>query len=215
MLFAPNEELCTLLERKTGKPCRLMQRGVDTALFDPAKRQRRDDDAVVLGYVGRLSVEKNVALLVEVQRSLRALGISNTRFRLVGHGSEEASLRQALPDAEFLGVLKGRRWPKPTPAWTPFVFPSETDTFGNVVLEALSSGVPAVVTRGGGPKFIVRDGETGRVCAPGEFAEAIAALVRTPQTLAAMRVAARQHALQCSWDAVFDRVYAGYAEALR
>lgn len=214
VLFAPNSELCTMLQERTGKPCHLMQRGVDTVLFDPARRPTAGDGTVVLGYVGRLSIEKNVLLLIDVQRKLRAMGVTRTRFRLVGHGSEEAALRAALPDAEFLGVLKGEALAEAYAGMDLFIFPSETDTFGNVVLEALSSGVPAVVTAGGGPKFIVRDGETGAVRAPAAFAETIAALLSDSGRLATMRSAARTYALQCSWAAVFDRVYAAYEEEL-
>ncbi len=211
VLFAPNAELCAMLERKTGRPCALMPRGVDTGLFDPARRQRSKDGIVVLGYVGRLSVEKNVGLLAGLQRALRARGVENTRFRIVGHGAEEAALRASIPDAEFLGVLQSEALAEAVAGMDVFVFPSETDTFGNVVLEALSSGVPAVVTHGGGPKFIVRDGVTGLVRRTDEFAEAIAELVRGPERLAAMRVAAREYALGCGWDAVFDGVVKGYA----
>jgi glycosyltransferase involved in cell wall biosynthesis len=95
------------------------------------------------------------------------------------------------------------------------VFPSHTDTFGNVVLEALASGVPAVVTPDGGPKFIVRDGETGFVVDDDRFAGAVAELVRDRARLDAMRVKARAYALGCNWDAVFERVYAGYEIALQ
>lgn len=214
VLFAPNQELCDLLERKTGKPCHRMQRGVDTALFDPAKRNRANDGTIVLGYVGRLSVEKNVLLLPAIQRELRALGIGNTRFRLVGHGSEEPVLRAALPDAEFPGVLKGEALAEAYAGMDLFVFPSETDTFGNVVLEALSSGVPALVTRGGGPRFIVRDGETGVVRSPAEFANTIADLAQAPDGMQRMGTAARAYALGCTWDAVFDGVYAAYGTDL-
>lgn len=214
VLYAPNEELCTLLERKTGKPCRLMQRGVDTDLFTPARRVRNPhDDTVVLGYVGRLSVEKNVALLPMIQRELRSRGIRNTRFRIVGHGSEEAALRAALPDAEFPGVLRGEALAEAYAGMDLFLFPSETDTFGNVVLEALASGVPAIVTHGGGPKFIVRDGVTGLIREPAAFADAVTELFQ-PQRRVAMQKAARAYALTCSWDAVFDRVYAGYHDLL-
>jgi phosphatidylinositol alpha 1,6-mannosyltransferase len=90
------------------------------------------------------------------------------------------------------------------------VFPSHTDTFGNVVLEALASGVPAVVTPDGGPKFIVRDGETGFVTDDDHFAESVAELVGNRARLEGMRVKAREFALGFSWDAVFDRVYVGY-----
>lgn len=95
-----------------------------------------------------------------------------------------------------------------------FVFPSHTDTFGNVVLEALSSGVPAIVTPGGGPKYIVRDQHTGFVVPDAGFVPAIAALAEDRARLTQMRLAARAYALTCSWDAVFDRVCEGYREAL-
>lgn len=92
-----------------------------------------------------------------------------------------------------------------------FVFPSHTDTFGNVVLEALASGVPAIVTPDGGPKSIVRDGETGRIVDDQEFAPAIAEILAHPARLQAIRQAARAYALTMSWDAVFDGIYAAYA----
>ncbi len=214
VLFAPNQELCNLLEQRTGCPCHLMQRGVDTALFSPARRQHRDTDTLILGYVGRLSVEKNVTLLPAIQRELRTRGVRNTRFRIIGHGDQEDALRRELPDAEFPGVLRGAALAGAFAGMDLFVFPSETDTFGNVVLEALSSGVPAVVTRGGGPKFIVKDGATGVVTDSVDFAGTIAGLVGDPARLTSMSTAARAHAMTCSWDAVFARVYQAYDSTL-
>lgn len=211
VLFAPNPELCALLERTAGRPCHLMPRGVDAQLFDPAKRRRADgDDTFVLGFVGRLSVEKNVALLVEVQNRLLQMGITNFRFRIVGHGSEEGWLREQMPQAEFTGVLKGEALSEAYAGMDIFVFPSHTDTFGNVVLEALASGVPAIVTPDGGPPTIVHDGITGRVVRDEEFAGAVAALLADEYELAQMRVAARAHALTASWDAVFEGVCSAY-----
>jgi phosphatidylinositol alpha 1,6-mannosyltransferase len=215
LLFAPNDELCRMLEKNTGRPCFLMQRGVDTACFSPSHRTReKNDNAVVLGYVGRLSVEKNVSLLAQVEQQLTEMGVSGVRFLIVGHGSEEASLRSTLKYAEFAGVLRGAALSEAYANMDLLVFPSHTDTFGNVVLEALSSGVPAIVTPGGGPKFIVRNGETGFVTEDDHFAEMIAPLVRNHPRLEQMRSAARQYALGCSWDAVFERVYAGYETAV-
>jgi phosphatidylinositol alpha 1,6-mannosyltransferase len=216
VLFAPNDELCRMLERTTGRPCFLMQRGVDTEWFSPMHRTREAGDrTVVLGYVGRLSVEKNVTLLARVERELDAMGVGGVRFLIVGHGSEEAALRRDLKEAEFAGVLRGPELARAYANMDVLVFPSHTDTFGNVVLEALASGVPAVVTPDGGPKFIVRDGVTGFVTEDDHFAEAVAELVRDRARLEEMRSKARAYALGCSWDAVFDRVYAGYETALR
>jgi len=211
VLFAPNFELCRILERATARPCNLMPRGVDSILFHPQKRTRREDDReIALGFVGRLSVEKNVALLADVQRELEQAGIHAFRFLIVGHGAEEQWLRQHLPRAEFTGVLKGEALANAYANMDLFVFPSHTDTFGNVVLEALSSGVPAVVTPDGGPCTIVRDGLSGRIVPDGEFASAIAGILKDPNLHCEMRRAARAYAVTASWDSVFEGVYAGY-----
>jgi len=214
VLYAPNQELCDLLAHRTGKPCYLMQRGVDTALFAPTRRTRpRGDDTLVLGYVGRLSVEKNVALLVRIAHELEQLGVRNVGFRIVGHGSEEAMLRRELPYADLPGVLRGEALAAAYADMDLFLFPSHTDTFGNVVLEALASGVPAIVTPSGGPRFIIREGLTGLVAPDNGFATAVTSLARDRPLLAHMSRAARAQALTCSWDAVFDSVLAAYPVA--
>lgn len=215
VLFAPNIDLCLLLERATGKPCLLMPRGVDTGRFSPQFRDRSPDDAdFVLGFVGRLSVEKNVALLVRIRQQLLDADFSSFRFLIVGHGVGEPWLREHLPNAEFPGVLRGEALSRAYANMDLFIFPSHTDTFGNVVLEALSSGVPAIVTPDGGPRYIIREGETGFVAKDEDFAQTILAIARDPRLYSAMRSAARADALTTSWDSVFDRVYDGYAMAL-
>ena len=211
VLFAPNPELCDLLERNTGRTCRLMPRGVDAELFSPQWRRREPEDREhILGFVGRLSVEKNIALLVKVEEELEAMGFTNFRFLIVGHGGDEAWLRGRLYRAEFAGVLRGEALSAAYANMDLFVFPSHTDTFGNVVLEALASGVPAIVTHDGGPKSIVRDGITGRMVADADFSRAVAGILRDPVKHAEIRVAARTYALTMSWESVFEGVYAGY-----
>ncbi len=213
VLFAPNSDLCRLLERETGRPCHLMQRGVDTELFSPARREGSESD-FILGFVGRLSIEKNVALLARVQRELEGLGIGNFRFRIVGQGAHEGWLRERLPRAEFTGVLRGEALARAYAGMDVFVFPSHTDTFGNVVLEAMASGVPAVVTPDGGPRSLVREGRTGCIARDEEFAAAIARILRDPGLHQKMRHAALAYALAASWDSVFEKVYAAYEPLL-
>ncbi len=216
VLFAPNPDLCRLLEERTGRPCHLMQRGIDAELFCPNRRDRDPSDSgIVLGFVGRLSVEKNIALLARVQKDLEECGLRNFRFRIVGQGTEEGWLREHLPRAEFTGVLRGEALARAYAGMDVFVFPSHTDTFGNVVLEALASGVPAVVTPDGGPKSLVEDGRTGFIAEDADFATAISRVVDDPALHARMRAAARQYAQAASWDAVFEGVYAAYEPALR
>jgi phosphatidylinositol alpha 1,6-mannosyltransferase len=211
MLFAPNAELCRLLERKTRRRCLLMPRGVDPELFSPSRRNRNDADGqFVLGFVGRLSIEKNVTLLKTIGEQLDAAGLTNYCFLIIGHGAEETWLRQNLPKADLPGVLRGKELSRAYANMDLFVFPSHTDTFGNVVLEALASGVPAIVTPDGGPRHIVRDGETGMIVEDGEFAAAVASILRDPERHARMRKAARQDALSASWDSVFEGVYSAY-----
>jgi glycosyltransferase involved in cell wall biosynthesis len=215
VLMAPNQELIHLLERKTHKPTRLMRRGIDTVLFDPAHRQRTDG-RFVLGYVGRITSEKGVRIFAQIENALRAAGIFDYRFVIVGHGGEEQWLRDNLQQAEFPGVLRGAALAEAYADFDVFVFPSKTDTFGNVVLEAFASGVPVVVTGQGGPKFLVEHGTRGFVAGSDEdFVRLTVELAQRRGRLPALREAARLYAQQQSWNTVFEEVYAAYAEALR
>jgi phosphatidylinositol alpha 1,6-mannosyltransferase len=215
VLFAPNVDLCRLLEKSTGRHCALMPRGVETIAFSPEYRDRSGTDgSFVLGFCGRLSIEKNVFLLTRIRTELVARGITNFRFLIVGHGKEEGPLRQQLPNADFTGVLRGNDLARAYANMDLFVFPSHTDTFGNVVLEALASGVPAVVTPDGGPRYIVKDGETGLIATDDGFSGAVAQLMLDRALHAQMRSAARLYALSASWDAVFEGVYSTYDEVL-
>ena len=92
VLFAPNQELIDVIEKGTGKSCYPMHRGVDTELFNPRRRDRTDD-TFVIGFVGRLTVEKNIRDLVELERNLIQAGLTNFRFLIVGQGAEEPWLR--------------------------------------------------------------------------------------------------------------------------
>jgi len=216
VLYAPNPQLCQLLTDRTGRPCHRMTRGVDAELFTPARRSAPTRNSeLILGFVGRLSVEKNVALLARIHTELESRGISNFRFLIVGHGAEEDWLRAHLPRAHFAGVLRGEALARAYANMDLFLFPSHTDTFGNVVLEALASGVPAIVTPDGGPASIVRHGETGLIATDDDFSSAVATLIANPATHQAMRHSARTYALTASWDAVFNSVYAAYQPHLR
>jgi phosphatidylinositol alpha 1,6-mannosyltransferase len=215
VLFAPNVDLCNLLERSTGRHCALMPRGVDTIAFSPEFRDRgATDKDFVLGFCGRLSIEKNVFLLARMRTELLEGGITNFRFLIVGHGKEENWLRQNLPNAKFTGVLRGKDLARAYANMDLFVFPSHTDTFGNVVLEALASGVPAIVTPDGGPRYIVKDGETGAIATDDGFSAAVAKLILDPELHARMRLASRTYAQSASWDSVFEGVYSTYEEVL-
>ncbi len=214
--LAPNDELRNLVTNGTRRPCHLMERGIDTELFSPSRRVRpRGDGCLRLGYVGRLRPEKNVELLLEVEKGLRSAGLTNYQFLIVGDGSQRDSLKQSLAKAEFAGVLRGKPLAEAYASMDLFLFPSWTDTYGNVVAEALASGVPALVTAGGGPKFLVRDGETGLVAeSDADFVKLAVGAVKRPAMLAPMGGAARVWALSRSWERVFEDVWRCYRRAL-
>lgn len=210
--YAPNPEVARMLDARLGKPVEAMPRGIDTVLFSP-RNGRRGCGPFRIGYVGRLSREKGVESLVEIERALVAAGEDDFEFVIVGDGGQRAWLERRLKRARFTGVLRGGQLAGEYAAMDLFLFPSKTDTYGNVVMEALASGIPALVTGQGGPKFLVRHGRTGWVySSPQEAARLIAGLSRRPALLEAMSRRARRQALRSNgWDAVFDRVYAGYS----
>ncbi|MFM8395623.1 MAG: glycosyltransferase, partial [Acidobacteriota bacterium] len=214
ILLAPNVELATLLGAKCNRPTRLMRRGVDTTLFSPAKRDRHEE-IFNIGYVGRLTAEKNVRSLAEIERELLGQGCQAIRFTIVGTGSELGWLRQAMKKAVFTGVLKGEALARTYANLDLFVFPSTTDTFGNVVLEALASGVPAIVSSGGGPKYIVSDGETGFIAnQASDISRLICQLYHHPEQRAEMALAARHHAEKMGWESIFAELMNAYDDSL-
>ena len=213
--FAPNQELIDKLHEATHKPCSLMERGVDLEMFSPAHRDRGQDGQFVIGYVGRLSTEKKVRGFAELARALKAAGHKHVKFVFVGQGSEEQWLRANIPEAELTGVLRGPALSRAYANMDLFAFYSETDTFGNVVLEALASGVPAVVTDKGGPKFIVEHERSGFICpTKEEFTASVLRLIGSSTLQRDMGVAAQQRAGRASWDAVFGSVYETYRREL-
>jgi phosphatidylinositol alpha 1,6-mannosyltransferase len=119
VLYAPNPKLCSLLDQRTGRSCHLMQRGVDTDIFTPAKRTRpANDGRIVLGFVGWLSVEKNIALLPKIDAELLEQG-NDMEWLIVGHGSEEEMLRRNLSEsATFTVRCAEMHLPWPTRIWT-------------------------------------------------------------------------------------------------
>ena len=215
LLFAPNDELVELLKQGTSRACYPMRRGVDTTLFDP-RRRTRADERFVLGFVGRLTTEKNIRFLPDLEKALERAGLKNVRFLVVGQGAERSWLESQMRHADFTGVLHGERLAETYANMDVFVFPSRTDTYGNVVLEALASGVPAIVTDSGGPRFIVRSGETGFIAKDLDaFVEHVTMLRGRPELRQRMGRSARDYALTATWDAVFESVYTRYDQWLR
>ncbi|MEW5984534.1 MAG: glycosyltransferase [Acidobacteriota bacterium] len=213
VVLTPNGELESLLRAATGRPVYPLLRGVDTALFAPHHRTTACG-VFRIGYVGRLSPEKSVRLLADVEDLLDAATPRPFSFTIVGDGSERAWLERHMRHAESTGVLMGADLARAYADMDLLMFPSRTDTFGNVVQEAMACGTPAAVTADGGPKYFVDDGVNGFVTdSAGGFLNAVLALMGDPDKATAMRSAARARALAASWDPVFEQVWDVYRMA--
>ncbi len=201
---------------------RLWERGVDVKRFTPARHSKtwrerllagRDSQRLLALYVGRMAKEKHLETLREIAREP---GIALT---LVGGGNYQPEIQCLLADTDthFTGYLIGDDLANAFAAADVFVFPGPTETFGQVVLEAMASGLPVVVADRGGPQTLVADGVSGFVCPVGD-ALAFADRVRRLRNDAALRQrmgqAARQSAEQRPWIAIMKQLEGYYAEAL-
>jgi phosphatidylinositol alpha 1,6-mannosyltransferase len=208
--LAPTPGQVRWLEHSTGRPAFLMPRGVDCELFHP--RHRTVHDGVLrIGYVGRVTPEKRVRFLVDIERALLAAGHGKFSIVVVGDGNERSWLERNLQRGVFTGVLRDHLLAEAYANMDLFVFPSRTDTFGNVIQEAAASGVPAIVTSEGGPQHLVVPDVTGVVAEnDGEFIQKVLELVARPERLFKMGTAARQNILAASWDTALEMTYSAY-----
>lgn len=210
VVLAPNEELVSLLGKGTNREARIMGRGVDTDLYSPEHRTV-DDGIFRIGFVGRLRAEKNVRMLIDLEKMLIEAGHKDFEFLIVGEGNEREHLEANMKHAAFTGFLSGKDLSEAYANMDVFVFPSKTDAFGNVTQEAFASGVPSIVSDMGGPKFLIDVGVTGYVASNvDEFYNFVSELMSDRDKLAAMKIKARENAMSKSWDAVFESVYDAY-----
>lgn len=216
--FAPTFSVAQQLRRRGMRRVHVSGRGVDTATFDPARRSHAWREVLTAGcerpvllYVGRISPEKNLAALVAVARALR-----ECPFLIVGDGPARGLLEAQLAglEAYFTGTLHGLDLAAAYASADIFVFPSATETFGQVVREAMASGLPAIGVRAGGVQDLILDGETGLLCQPGDeeaFVAAVRSLVEDEPRRLRMGAKARREVERHTWDAVFDRLMGWYA----
>jgi len=196
---------------------KILPRGLDTALYHPTKRTekvRKSFGAIngepVLLYVGRISKEKDLDVLVSAFHKLKQRH-PQAKLVLVGDGPYLKDLKKALPEARFTGYLTGADLAGAFASADIFAFPSTTDTFGNVVLEAMASGLPCVVSDTGGPRELVREGETGfvtRSLDADSFGQALLRLVEDPGLRSTMSAKARQSVEERNWNGAFQKFWA-------
>jgi glycosyltransferase involved in cell wall biosynthesis len=197
----------------------LWTRGVCPQQFNPAKRSAAlrarwgvSDQQPALLYVGRVSREKGLDLLPGLTERLQRLQLRH-RLIIVGDGPMREALSDRCANAVFTGTLSHDDVAVAMASADCFVFPSRTDTAGNVILEAQASGLPVLVTDEGGPQENIIDGETGFVCRDlRAFSRRVSELIWSPERRARMASAARAYAETRSWRVALDPLYRAYRE---
>jgi glycosyltransferase involved in cell wall biosynthesis len=172
-------------------------RGVDATLFHPGKAQRLAYARPIFLYAGRVAIEKNIEAFL-------ALDLPGTKL-IAGDGPARAQLEARFPEAQFLGALQGERLAEIFASADAFVFPSLTDTFGVVLLEALASGVPVAGFPVAGPRDVIADSKTGMLDC--DLRKAATAALAIP------RAQCRKHALQFSWQESARQFYSNVVRA--
>jgi len=218
MVFCPSEaSRVELVEHRVKSHLRPFPQGIDCGLFDPARRDeslQRDLGAGrrVLLWVGRISPEKGLDALAANYAALRARR-DDVHLVIVGEGPDHERLHELAPDATFLGVKTGAELAAIFASADVFLFPGHAETFGQTVLEAAASGLPAVVSAGSGTEDAMIRDVTALSVAPGDargFVAAIEQLLDDHELHARMRTAARHYALTRTWPATFERVADAY-----
>jgi phosphatidylinositol alpha 1,6-mannosyltransferase len=195
----------------------LWGRGVDTDLFDPARRSEQlraelaPDGEVIVGYVGRIAPEKRVDLLSQVA------ALPGVRLVVVGSGPADDVVRRAMPGAVFLGQRHGEELATIYASLDVFVHSGPHETFGQTLQEAAASGLPVIAPAAGGPLDLVDDGVTGFLVTPGDagaLARAVTRLAADPGLRTAQGRAARQRVLGRTWQALGDELVGHYEAVL-
>jgi phosphatidylinositol alpha 1,6-mannosyltransferase len=224
-VYPPSQSMADII-RSDGQSQKveIWARGVDSELFAPAKRDmtwRRSigiaDDEVAISFAGRLVKEKNTAVFMRVLNTLTAEGLK-VKPLIIGDGPEMAAMRAGLGHGVFTGFLHGEELARSYASSDIFFFPSESETFGNVTLEAMASGLPAVNAIASGSNSLVADGITGYLVDARDeagLATRITELVKDEGLRRQMGEAARQCALGFRWENVLEGLLASYRQVLR
>jgi glycosyltransferase involved in cell wall biosynthesis len=221
LTFCPSSATLNDLRAHGFRRLRRWGRGVDTVRFTPEKRSEAWRASVgaqpnerLLLYVGRLANEKRIDVLVEAVQQL-----PNARLVLVGDGPARSGLEKRLAGtpAHFTGYLRGDDLATAFASADLFAFPSDTETFGQVLQEAMASGLPLVAARAGGAIDLVREGQTGFTFTPGDatdMREKLCALIANPALRRTMSDNGRAFAEQRTWSAVGDEMLDYYRRAV-
>lgn len=219
LTLAPTKEIIVKLKSKGIKHVNLWSRGIhlhrySTAFYSEALRSSwKASNKKVILYCGRFVWYKDLETFIEVYDLFKTHGPDNVVFVLAGDGPIRDELEQRMPDAFFPGYLQGEDLSKVYASSDIFLFPSTTETFGNVVLEALASGLPVVVSNVGGCKEIARKSRAGLVARaenPQDFYQKCKHLVENQASYNKMKEKAVQYVINHSWETINNQVIEEY-----
>ncbi len=230
-LVAPSDSMVRVLcEQGMNADVSLWTRGVDRTIFHPDKRDlawRRShgiaDDALVVGFLGRLVMEKGLDIFAATMKSLRERGVAH-RVLVIGEGPARGWFEDNLPlgdnngAAVFVGHQSGADLGRAVASMDMLFNPSVTETFGNVTLEVMACGLPVVAAAATGSESLVADGTSGRLVPPGNvdgFADALAAYLGEPALARAHGAAGEARAAEFGWDRINSAVATVYARLVK
>ncbi|WP_434983966.1 glycosyltransferase family 4 protein [Vreelandella zhaodongensis] len=214
LTLVPTQQQAKALRHQGIKGVQVLSRGIDGEQFSPALR----DDALrkrwgvsehqpVALYVGRLAPEKNLALLQETLQAMRDVRPDMAQV-IVGDGPSRAQLEKALPDAHFTGFVNRQELARHYASADMFIFPSLSETWGNVVTEAMASGLAVVAYRHAASAELIHSGHNGITVTPGDsltFQQAAVTLCQHPADYARLGRVARLRALEQSWSGIAEQ----------
>ncbi|GLT02092.1 glycosyl hydrolase [Sphingobium jiangsuense] len=219
-LVAPSESFAQVLRaQRMNYDISLWSRGIDHSLFNPNRRDlawRRDlgigDGEVVIGFLGRLVMEKGLDVFSETIDVLKRRSVPH-RVLVVGDGPARGWFEDRLPGAVFVGFQANEALARAVASMDVLFNPSVTETFGNVTLEAMACAVPALGARATGSSTIIQDGRTGFLCEPGAvsaFADRLESYVRDPELRIRHAQASSLEAERYHWDPINEAVLDAY-----
>jgi glycosyltransferase involved in cell wall biosynthesis len=224
-IVTPSESMAEVLRaQRMNFDVGIWSRGVEQDLFCPEARSldwRRGfgigDDEIVVGFVGRLVLEKGLDVFAEVVGELKRRGVAH-RVLVVGKGPAEDWFRSQVPEAVFAGYQEGKDLGRAVASMDMLLNPSVTETFGNVTLEAMACGLPVVGADATGTSSLVDDGVTGRLIEPTDiagYADALQAFIENADLRRDAGVAAVSAAKPYSWDAINGTLADTYLRVIR
>jgi phosphatidylinositol alpha 1,6-mannosyltransferase len=224
-LVTASESMAQVLrEQRMSYDIGIWTRGVDRDIFSPEKRDlvwRQGlgiaDDEVVIGFLGRIVMEKGLDVFSDTIDQLRARGVKH-RVLVVGTGPAEDWFKARLPDAVFVGFQSGADLGRAVASMDILFNPSVTETFGNVTLEIMACALPVVAAIATGSESLVKDGVNGRMIRPGaisDFADALQGYCEDPAARKSAGLAGEKIAQRFGWDPVNQALVDTYLRVLR